>query len=71
VIFDQQENSVRRWITDTVGLQTVPFTFDLQATPIVPNEERTMCGNKLFLTETFIQNRFISGRNGQRFTFDD
>ena len=30
-----------------------------------------MCGDKLFLTESFIQSRFIDGKAGQRFTFDD
>jgi hypothetical protein len=30
-----------------------------------------MCGDKLFLTESFIQSRFIDNRAGQRFTFDD
>jgi hypothetical protein len=70
-IFDQQENSVRRWLSGQGGLTTVPFTFELQAVPIVQNEERTMCGDKLFLTESFIQSRFIDGKAGQRFSFDD
>lgn len=30
-----------------------------------------MCGDKLYLTESFIQNRFIDGRGGQKFTFED
>ena len=30
-----------------------------------------MCGDKLYLTESFIQNRFIEGRGGQKFTFED
>jgi len=30
-----------------------------------------MCGDKLFLTESFIQSRFIDNRAGQRFNFDD
>jgi hypothetical protein len=50
-IFDQQENSVRRWLTGEVGLTTAPFTLELQATPIVQNEERVMCGDKLYLAE--------------------
>jgi hypothetical protein len=39
--------------------------------PVVQNEERVMCGDKLFLFEDFIQHRFIEGRDGQRFTFED
>lgn len=70
-IFDQEENSVRRWLTHDAGLQTVPFTFELQAIPVVQNEERVMCGDKLFLTESFIQSRFIDHRNGEKFVFDD
>ena len=70
-IFDQQENSVRKWITQEVGLTSVPFTLELQAVPVVQNEERVMCDDKLFLTESFIQSRFIDNRAGQRFTFDD
>lgn len=38
---------------------------------MVQNEERTMCGDKLYLSETFIQNRFIEDRDGQKFIFDD
>ena len=53
-IFDQQENSVRKWISNQAGLSSVPFTFELQAVPIIQNEERVMCGDKLFLTELFI-----------------
>lgn len=30
-----------------------------------------MCGDKLFLTESFIQNRFIDHRKGEKFNFDD
>lgn len=30
-----------------------------------------MCGDKLYLTDHFFQNRFIEGRAGQKFTFDD
>lgn len=30
-----------------------------------------MCGNKLYLSEKFIQNRFIDDRAGQKFIFDD
>jgi hypothetical protein len=71
VIFDQEENSLHRWLTRDLGLSSVPFTFELQAVPIVQNEERVMCGDKLYLSEWFIQNRFIEGRGGQRFTFDD
>jgi hypothetical protein len=70
-IFDQQESHIRKWITNEAGLTSVPFTFELQAVPIVQNEERVMCGDKLFLTESFIQSRFIDNRAGQRFTFDD
>jgi len=62
---------MRSWITNDLGLHELPFTLELQSTPIVQNEERTMCGNKLFMTEEFIQHRFIDGRGGQRFTFDD
>mgnify|MGYP000462169904 CR=1 FL=1 len=29
IILDQQENSVRRWLTAEEGLNTVPFTFEL------------------------------------------
>lgn len=71
IIYDQEENSVRRWLTHSVGLSTVPFTFELQAVPIVQNEERVMCGDKFYLTEEFIQQRFIDQRGGHRFTFED
>jgi len=30
-----------------------------------------MCGDKLFLTERFIQTRFIDKKAGQRFVFED
>lgn len=30
-----------------------------------------MCGDKLFLREDFIQNRFILNRKGKKFTFDE
>jgi len=70
-IFDQQESHIRNWITNEAGLTSVPFTFELQAVPILQNEERVMCNDKLFLTESFIQSRFIDNRAGQRFTFDD
>lgn len=58
-------------MTQDEGLSHVPFTFELQATPVVQNEERVMCGDKLYLGEQLIQNRFIDHKNGQRFTFDD
>jgi hypothetical protein len=53
IIFDQQDNSVRQWLRDDAGLDRVPFTFELQAVPILQNEERVMCGDKLYLTEHF------------------
>ena len=62
---------MRQWLREDAGLDRVPFTFELQAVPIVQNEERVMCGDKLYLTEHFFQNRFIAGRKGQKFTFDD
>ena len=71
IVFDQQENDVRRWLSHDAGLRQVPFTFELQSTPIVQNEERVMCGDKLLLSEMFIQNRFIRDKAGQRFTFED
>jgi len=37
----------------------------------VQNEERVMCGDKLYLNQDFIQNRFIDHRGGQKFIFDD
>ena len=30
-----------------------------------------MCDDKLYLHENFIQDRFIDGRKGKKFTFDD
>jgi hypothetical protein len=48
IIFDQQENDVRQWLTSEAGIKNVPFSFDLTATPIVQNEERVMC-DKMFL----------------------
>ena len=30
-----------------------------------------MCSDKLYLTDTFIQHRFIDGRDGQKFIFID
>lgn len=47
-----------------MGLTEIPFSFDLQATPVVQNEERVMCGDKLYLNQDFIQNRFIDHRGG-------
>lgn len=64
IVFDQQENSVRSWLRETARLDTVPFTLELQAVPVIQNEERVMCGDKLYLTENFIQNRFIDKRGG-------
>ena len=49
----------------------MPFSFELQAVPVVQNEEHTMCDDKLYLHENFIQDRFIDGRKGNKFTFDD
>lgn len=71
VLFDQEENSVRKWLHTEGGLEAVPFSFELQASPIVQNEERAMCGDKIFLSENYLQNRFIEGRQGQKFIFDD
>ena len=71
IIYDQEENSVRRWLHNDAGLIDVPFTFELQASPVVQNEERVMCDNKLYLHEQFIQSRFIDHRGGQKFIFDD
>ena len=53
------------------GLRKVPFSFELTATPIVQNEDRGMCNDRLFLHDDFIQNRFIEGKKGRRFTFDE
>jgi len=63
-IFDQEENALRRWLDSEVGLKEIPFSFELQATPVVQNEERVMCGNKLYLSNNFIQNRFIDHKGG-------
>lgn len=71
IIFDQQENDVRNWLTSDAGLKNVPFSFELTATPIVQNEERVMCSDKLYLVDTFIQHRFIDGRDGKRFVFEE
>jgi hypothetical protein len=30
-----------------------------------------MCGDMIYLAENFIQNRFIDGRSGEPFIFDD
>lgn len=30
-----------------------------------------MCDDKLYIHENFIQDRFIDGRHGNKFTFDD
>jgi hypothetical protein len=45
-------------------LKNVPFSFELTATPIVQNEERVMCSDKLYLMDSFIQNKYIEGRDG-------
>ena len=71
MIYDQQENSVRNCLVHDAQLDEVPFTFELTAVPILQNEERTMCRDKQFLSESFIQNRFITGKGGQKFVFDD
>ena len=63
-------NQVRQFVTES-GLRQVPFNFELQAVPIVQNEDRAMCNHRLFLNEDFIQNRFITGKNGRRFSFDE
>jgi len=34
-IFDQEENAVRRWLTHDAGIQHAPFTFELQAIPVM------------------------------------
>ena len=43
----------------------------MQATPIIQNEDRQHCKHRLFLHENFIQNRFLEGKGGRRFTFDE
>jgi hypothetical protein len=30
-----------------------------------------MCGDKHYLSENFIQNRFIDGKDGKRFSYDE
>jgi hypothetical protein len=70
-IFDQEENDLRRWLHREAGLDVLPFSFSLEASPVVQNEERAMCGDKLYLSEPFIQHRFIDHMGGQRFTFED
>ena len=62
---------MRNWLTSDAGLKNVPFSFELTATPIVQNEERVMCSDKLYLVDTFIQHRFIDGRDGKRFVFEE
>jgi hypothetical protein len=64
MIYDQQENSVRRWLVNDAELEEVPFTFELTAVPVIQNEERVMCGQRLYLAEHFIQNRFLEGQKG-------
>lgn len=71
VLFDQEDSKMRQWLSQEAGLETIPFSFDLQASPIVQNEERQMCGDRLYLTENFIQNRFVDDQNGKQFVFDD
>lgn len=34
-----------------------------KAVPVVQNEERVMCDDKLFLTESFIQSRFFYSKD--------
>lgn len=34
-IFDQEENSVRRFLHQDGGLEDIPFSFELQASPVV------------------------------------
>lgn len=54
IIFVQEDRTLHRWLTEDLGLSHVPFTFELQAVPIVQNEEHTMCDDKLYLHENFI-----------------
>lgn len=71
IIFDMPSSAATQFVAGEAGLSKAPFTFELQATPIVQNEDRQHCKHRLFLSENFIQNRFIEGKAGQKFSFDE
>jgi len=71
IIFDMPSNAATQFVAGEAGLSRAPFTFELQATPVIQNEDRQHCKHRLFLSENFIQNRFIAGKGGRRFTFDE
>jgi hypothetical protein len=50
-------------IFNDLGLEEVPVTIDIQAYPIMQNEERSTCPY-MYLTQDFIQEKFIRGQNG-------
>lgn len=71
IIFDMPSTPASQFIVNEAQLSRAPFTFELQATPIIQNEDRQHCKHRLFLHENFIQNRFLEGKGGRRFTFDE
>ena len=54
VIFDMPSSPATQFVAGEAGLSKAPFTFELQATPIIQNEDRQHCKNRLFLSEMFI-----------------
>jgi len=38
--FDQQSPDLRTYISEEVGLESIPFTFKLTSFPVLQNEER-------------------------------
>ena len=39
-LFDHSMNDYNKWLQDDLELAAIPFSFDLEALPILQNEER-------------------------------
>ena len=39
-IFDHSNNDYNKWLMEDLELTVIPFSFDLEALPILQNEER-------------------------------
>ena len=52
-LYDLSNADFSEWITDDLGLKNVPFTFAVEALPILQNEVRNHCPF-MFLLDDFI-----------------
>lgn len=57
-------------MSNELGLENTPISITIEAFPILQNEERSTCPY-MYLTQDFIQNKFITGQAGQKFFFSD